>query len=171
MIKYTDTYGNVYYTPDPKIANNTLVDSFYLLAGFDTMSLDDAMKLIKAIFDSLPRNCSNELCECVRMRQSATNVEDYSMFFESDENAAGMSQLISSLDEKLRVDRNSFEEYAAELNLDQKNYPALSRFAYNNEFTNSRASQYNKYYTCTGQKYTNVMLKTYFFMFLYNNYM
>lgn len=155
MIRSTDEYGFVSYSPDPKLPNNSLPDSFYARAGYDTMSLDESMKLFKTIFDRLPRNCTTEMCKCVR--QAATSAEYYSIFFDSDENAYAMALVISALDATLRADRVSFEEYAQSY-LDLKNYPALSRFAYNNEFTSFRASQYNKYYICTGQSYSNVKL-------------
>lgn len=147
MTKSNANNGDEYYfMPDPNLENNKLDDSFYRRQRFDHMSLDSAMKLFKSIFAEVSRDCQSALCECVRKRKQTSDVEKYWIFFESEENLSLVKSTINSLDLTLGEDHYFFG-YPDE-NFDLENYPALSEFAYNNDFTHYRSTQYFKYDEC-----------------------
>lgn len=164
MIKSTDYYGREYYTPDESVEANTLDDSFYTGLGFDTMSIDDAMRVIKSIYDELPEDCDTELCECVWLRRFQTVAERYAVFFETDERIESLTTIITSLDEKLSASRYSYEKYTSGFSSyeDPENYPTLTKFVYNNEYTYNRISQFKNYRKCINSNSVSDEVKLFF---------
>ena len=150
MIKAGNPRTGFLFIPDPKIPNNSLKDSFYSRLGLNTLSFQDALYLIKSIFDQIDApNCQTDLCQCVRLRRFAFDVERYSIFFESRETITGLENIITSLDSKFGSNRLTYDKSGSiYLYLDPLNFPVLSKFAYNYEFTAIRAKQYLGYFNC-----------------------
>lgn len=151
MIVISDLLGAEYYYPDPTVRDNSLDDSFYKSLRLDTMSFDDSMDLLRGIYSELDEKCTSEFCECVRKRKdnNAGLLENFGVFFQ-DENFAGVKEIIVSLDRRLAADRESFEksEYTRKFLPDFKSQPTLSKFAFNNDFTEHRTHQFKNYFIC-----------------------
>lgn len=152
MIITSDLLGDEYYYPDPSVRDNSLDDSFYKSLRLDTMSFDDSMDLLRGIYGELDEKCTSEFCECVRKRKTGDAgglLENFGVFFQ-DDNFAGVKEIIVSLDRRLAADRESFEksEYTRKYLPEFKSQPTLSKFAYNNDFTEHRTNQFKNYFNC-----------------------
>lgn len=145
MVKSALTHKCHYYRPDKSQPNNTLDDSFYQTLGLSDMNFNEAMDMIRGIYQE-NENCSNpEFCDCVNKRLNGPTFwkQNNSILFLNDTNYQDSLNIVSQFIERYSADIKSDEKIEQIYVRPKNNLPTLNKFCMANEYTFYRACFYN----------------------------
>lgn len=153
MVKINDPRFGPYYRPDPHASsNNVLDDSFYQKLGLASMNSNEAMNLIKKIYqETSTGSCESEACKCVVQRYMAWTYQYHdpmAILFRA-ENFEQTKEIIEALDQSLADQRHP----SAQLQMSSafgggQNLSTLSEFCIRNEYSEMRLSEYKNPWAC-----------------------
>lgn len=132
------------YVPNPNISNNTLNDNFYKTKlGLLNMTFDQAMGLMRRIYNETNQNRSSEFSRCTRTRYANSNIDFSGLFVRNETIFLQTKRIVLDFINKFKglYDNNSKERAANYIR--RSDMPTLVEFFIRNEFSLPRIDLFN----------------------------
>lgn len=146
MIKQESHHG-IIYLPDPSVAKNRLDDSFYERLGFANMTFDEAMELVKKIYNESTNDPTkpdkDDFRTCVRSYARGDR-DDHSEMFRNEtilEQAKHIVSLFIKKNKKYTLPEREIQRKFREWRMSFA--PALIKFLVNNDYSLDRIDVYD----------------------------
>ena len=142
------------YIPDPTKPNNQLNDQFYQSLNLTQMTMNQAMDLIRAIYNET-YNCSSVLCNCTKtgiiMDYMNGEYNRYSLYFLNETTLDQVKIILSEFNTKFQSNMKSYSSLKTFFDSKTHNnqtLPTLAQFCMKYDYTDERFLYYNSSTDC-----------------------
>ena len=152
------------FIPNPSIPNNQINDTFYQALNLTQMTMDQAMVLIRTIYNEV-NNCSSAFCNCTKtgiiMDYMNGEYNRYSLYFLNETTLDQVKIILSEFNTKFQSNMKSYS--SLQTLFDSKTHskqtlPTLAQFCMKYDYTDERFLYYSGSTDCVTDDIVSFLL-------------